>query len=201
MNLCPICGKNQTGNWLIDGIAVCDECYHFFVDQSSVPSSVMRLSVKLDEYVSYLERMDDVELRDSLAKTLDGYASRCGTKLTFKFRQSDDALPDENCIGIMNNITTLDYIPCRKTVKNVGLVQNAATAFFKIKGGLTGILSMNSITLLGPVNKTLRGLLEKAQSLGGDSVVGVQMNVVETGEGGYTVFAIGNAVKTVAEEE
>ena len=41
MNLCPICGKNQTGNWLIDGIAVCDECYHFFVDQSSVPSSVM----------------------------------------------------------------------------------------------------------------------------------------------------------------
>lgn len=193
--------KNQTGNWSIDGIAVCDECYHFFVDQSSVPSSVMRLSVKLDEYVSCLERMDDVELRDSLAKTLDGYASRCGTKLTFKFRQADDSVSDEGGgAGIMNNVTTLDHIPCRKTVKNIGLVQNATTAFFKIKGGLTGILSMNSITLLGPVNKTLMGLLEKAQSLGGDSVVGVQMNVVETGEGGYTVFAIVNAVKTVAEE-
>lgn len=223
---CAICGRETAEKFHINGRCVCEECYHFFITETGVSKSMTFLNMQVSDYLRNLQEMEDAELRNSLVTALRKHAGKCSVRIpsalldeasdavlngsvgqpvtsTENSVQDDGADEEADEEVILNRdvaLLTTDTYPGRKIVKVFGIVTAATAVFFKIKCGFKGILSLNSITLIGPVNKTFNKLQNQAAAVGADAIIGTSYSVVQTGEGGYTVFAQGTAVKTEPED-
>lgn len=213
---CPICGNPSSANLKLHGICLCKDCYDFF-NLSLISKSSTYLKFMLDDYVEKLSAYGNKDFVSAVEPVLEKYAIKCGGKVDHaKLMQEGDegayeapateeqvaaeepGTNEKNEMADSIQITTLDHIPGYEIVKTYGIATDATAGFFKIKGGLTGILMQNSATILGPVNQTLAGLKDKAIKMSGgeaNAVLGVSYQVVQTAEGGYTVFAIGTAAR------
>ena len=212
---CPICGNPSSANLKLHDVCLCKDCYDFF-NLNLISKSSTYLKFLLDDYIEKLSAYDNKNFVMAVEPVLEKYASKCGGTVPHdKLMEGDSPVVDDapgpeevaqeqstadekdgGSSGIQ--ITTLDHIHGYEIVKTYGVATDATAGFFKIKGGLTGILMQNSATILGPVNQTLAGLKSKASKMSGgeaNAVLGVSYQVVQTAEGGYTVFAIGTAAR------
>ncbi len=205
---CPICGKPIASTTkTIAGKAVCNECYEFFTDKERTKKrSRSILSFLVEDYSEKVSSIEDQSLTAALKPVLLEYASFCGIELKVKMNgitdntavnegDSDD-ISDASSTFDSIICTTLDSIPGMKVTKIFDVSVSCLTGFFKLKGGLTGILSANSLTLNGALDKAKRKLKKNAYYTDPsiNAILGFAYHSNFLADDGYTMIAYGTPV-------